>query len=98
MLLQTGTVEPCKGLIEACLHGAEDGLDEAVGSGLALAVDEFNEQFALRVGELLHSRRIGTLDVLLDQAQMLVARLLIGQRLQVFVSLTDNEIALLCNG
>ena len=65
---------------------------------MALAVDELDEQFSLRVRQFLHAWRIGALDIFLNQFQVFVAGFLVGQRLQVFVGLDDDIMTFLRNG
>lgn len=43
LFFERRTVEPRKSLVETGFHGAENGLDEAVGRAVALAIDEFDE-------------------------------------------------------
>ena len=90
-------VEPRESLIETGFHRAENGLDEAVGSAVALAIDEFDEEFSLRIGQFLHARRVSFLDVGLDEFQMLVASFFVGQSLEIFVGLADDLVTFLRN-
>ena len=72
-------------------------MDEAVGSAVALAIDEFDEEFSLRIGQFLHSRRVGFLDVGLDEFQMLIAGFFVGQSLEIFVGFANDLVAFLRN-
>ena len=57
-LLETGTKEFAEGLPEAGPEGAQEGLQDAVAVLVGLAVDEFDEHFALALGHLLHLRLV----------------------------------------
>ena len=62
---------------------------------MGLAVDKLNEELALRIGELLHARSIGGLDFLLHQLHVLLACLIVGQRLHILIGLDDDLVTLL---
>ena len=97
-LAQAGSEGPGEGLIESGLDASEIGLNEVVRRGVALAIDKFDEQLALRIGELLHARGVFLLDGSLHHLHVLVAGALVGQRLQVFVGFLDDGVALLGDG
>ena len=46
-LLETGTEEPCKSLIESGFRRTEECLDKLITGGIRLAIDELDEQFSL---------------------------------------------------
>ena len=79
--LQRGTERPRKGLIETGFHGTEKRLNQIIGLGVTLAIDKFDEQLSLRIGELFHAWRIFLFYVFLHQFHVLILRFFIGQRL-----------------
>ena len=65
---------------------------------MALAVDELDEQFSLRVRQFLHAWLIGAEDVVLHALDMLVLRLFVGQRLQILSRFNEHLSGLLGDG
>ena len=56
--LEAGAEEFAESLPESCPEGAQEGLQDAVAVLVGLAVDEFDEHFALALGHLLHLRLV----------------------------------------
>ena len=65
---------------------------------MTLAVNQFDKQLTLRIRQLLHPGLIFLHDALLHTFHVLLARLLVGQRLQVGRRLHHNHACLLGNG
>ena len=87
---EAGTESPGESLVETGFHRSEEGLDELVGRGAALAVHQLDAELALRIGELLHSRRVFLLDAFLHQLHVGILRLLVGEGFEIFARLDDN--------
>ena len=64
---------------------------------MALAIDEFDEQLALRIRQLLHPGLVGLHDALFHSFHVFVAGFLVGQRIQIFRRFHHNHVGLLGN-
>ena len=98
LLFQTGAEEGGEGVVEACLEAAHVFLDEFVARHVALAVDEFDEEFALCEGEFLESGVVLRLQFLLLLLHVGIFLFLGGQRVHVGDGLVDCGLNLACEG
>ena len=57
-LFQRCAEGPGEDLVDACLHRTYEGVDKLKAGGVALAVDELDEQLALRQCQTCHARRV----------------------------------------
>ena len=95
VLLQRGTEDPGKRLVESGTDRTKERLDEVIGRVVALAVNKFDEKFTLRIGELLHTWRIFPFDVLLHLLHVSIFRLLVRQHLEILACLNNDPVTLL---
>ena len=65
---------------------------------MALAIDEFNQQFPLRIGQFLHTGLIFLHDALFDAFHVFRLCFLIRQRFQIFCRFHHDHISLFGNG
>ena len=96
--LEVHAEEPAEGLPEACAESAHECLDDAVGVLIGLAVDEFNHDFALILGELLHDGFVLGIELFLKLFEIGVLLLLGLEGLQVLVGFLEGAVDEFCVG
>ena len=79
LFLQTGAEEGGEGVVEDSLETTHIGANEFEGGLVALAVDEFDEEFALRESQFLESWRVEFLEFFFCLFHILVLGTLVGQ-------------------
>ena len=90
LFLEAGSEEGGEGVVEACLEGAHVFLDEVVAGHVALAVDELDEEFALREGEFLEPWVVEGFELLLLLLQVGIFLFFGGQGVHVGDGLVDG--------
>lgn len=77
-------------LPETGTETAEEGLDDIERTLVGLAIDQFKQNLALILCHVLHDWLVLLEDVLLEVFEVLLARFLIGDCLDIFVGLTKG--------
>lgn len=77
--------EFAESLPETGAETSEEGLHDVEGALVGFPVDEFQQDLALILGHVLYHGLILLEDILLEALEMLLARLLVGDCLDIFV-------------